>query len=64
MKKFILILSLLITLQSCSSKKEDPLIIPPDFSEMPDPKNPEKINKAKNDEEITNLKNLLLKSEE
>ena len=64
MKKLIFIIGLFIVVQSCSSKKEDPLIIPPDFSEMPDPKNPEKINKSKNDEEITNLKNLLLKSEE
>ena len=64
MKRVILILSLFTILQSCANKTEDPLILPPDYSEMPDANNPNKTIKVKNDEEITNLKNLLLKSEE
>ena len=63
MKKLI-ILILFFGLLSCSSKKDDPLIIPPNFAEMPDPKNPEKQIKKSNKENIARLKELLLKSEE
>lgn len=49
---------------SCDKTKEDPLILPPDYSELPDPKNPEKQSKEVNVEEVNKLKNLLLKSEE
>lgn len=43
---------------SCSKKTDDPLIVPPKFSELPDPNNPEpKIEK--NPEEINRLRELL-----
>lgn len=62
MKKLFLILTIFIT--ACStSKKDDPLIVPPNFSEMPDLKNPEKPSEKQKDIEIEKLKDLLLKSE-
>ncbi len=67
MKKIIL-LALTFIAFSCSSKKaEDPLILPPNFAEMPDVKNPESIEKptaAQQEENVAKLKELLLKSEE
>jgi len=64
MKK-ILSLILLFTLFSCSSKKDDPLIIPPNFAEMPDLNNPEKAPiEPTNQEDVTHLKELLLKNED
>ncbi len=49
---------------SCASKKDDPLIIPPNFAEMPDPNNPEKVTETENKEEnVARLKELLLKSD-
>jgi len=62
MYKIILFLSLFI-LFSCVNKKDDPLIIPPNFAEMPDPKNPEKPSEQQSDADIERLKDLLLKSE-
>lgn len=63
MKKF-LILAAVFCLFSCASKKDDPLIIPPNFAEMPDPKNPEKPSTQQSEENVSKLKELLLKSEE
>jgi len=67
MKKIFLIFILSQIFISCSSKKDDPLIIPPNFAEVPDPKNPEKRAKSEIDEEqkkeIARLKELLLKSD-
>ncbi len=64
MKKLLSII-LLLTLFSCSSKKDDPLIIPPNFTEMPDPNNPEKTPvEFSGQEDVTRLKELLLKSED
>lgn len=64
MKKILSII-FIFTLFSCSSKKEDPLIIPPNFSEIPDPNNPEKLPiEPTNEEDVGRLKELLLKSED
>jgi len=63
MKK-ILILAVFFALFSCSSKTEDPLIVPPNFADMPDLKNPEKPIEKSSEENVARLKELLLKSEE
>jgi hypothetical protein len=63
MKK-ILSLILFCGLFSCSSTKDDPLIIPPNFAEMPNPEAPEQKIEKNNEENIARLKELLLKSEE
>ncbi len=63
MKKAILLLTIFL-ITSCSNKTpDDPLIVPPNFSEMPDPNNPEKLNERQQDADIAKLKDLLLKSE-
>jgi len=62
MKKLFLILAIFIS--ACSgNKKDDPLIVPPNFLEMPDAANPEKPSEKQKDAEIEKLKDLLLKSE-
>lgn len=63
MKK-IIIFSLIFLACSCASKKDDPLIIPPNFAEMPDPNNPEKPTAAGEEANVARLKELLLKSDE
>ena len=55
-------LALTALTSSCSSTKDDPLIIPPKFNELPDPNNPEKTPEQK-DQDFEKLKELLLKSE-
>ena len=63
MKKLILVFTLSL-LFSCAKKgPEDPLILPPNFVEMPDPNNPEKPTQQQKDADIEKLKDLLLKSE-
>jgi len=64
MKKILLIIIFAITGFSCNKKPEDPLLLPPNFAEEPDLKNPENIKKTTNQEDISKLKDLLLKSEE
>ncbi len=60
-------LALFITiflLASCSQNKaEDPLILPPNFNEMPDPNNKENIANKPANKDIEELKNLLLKKQ-
>lgn len=64
MNKFYYLV-LILLLSFCSSKgKDDPLIIPPNFAEMPDLKNIEAITPQERDENIIRLKELLLQSEE
>lgn len=66
MKKFYCLILVFLAI-SCSSKsEEDPLILPPNFAEMPDLKNPEKVvpTKQQKEEDIARLKELLLKSDE
>lgn len=63
MKK-LLCLSFVFLVFSCSfNKKDDPLIVPPNFAEMPDLKNPEQPTAAQKDESVERLKELLLQSE-
>lgn len=60
----IVILSLILLSFSCSSnKKDDPLVIPPAFNEVPDPNKPETPNPKSVDKNVQRLKDLLLKSE-
>jgi hypothetical protein len=63
--KRIFSLILVFLLCSCLSKKaDDPLIVPPNFSEMPDLNNPELPSSQQKEENIAKLKELLLKSDE
>jgi hypothetical protein len=62
MKK-LLYWSFILLAFSCAKKVEDPLIVPPNFAEMPDPKNPEKATADQKSESVERLKDLLLKSE-
>jgi hypothetical protein len=59
----IAIFNLIFLTCSCAGKKDDPLIVPPNFSEMPDPNNPEKPTVASEEANVARLKELLLKSD-
>lgn len=58
--KYLLILTLLFSVNSCKRKKDDPLVIPPGFNILPNPDKPEENNQNQ-DLETEELKNLLLK---
>ncbi len=62
--KIFLIIATFFCLFACSKKKDDPLILPPNFAEMPDPNNPEQPSSTQREENIAKLKELLIKSEE
>ena len=64
MKKTILILVIFL-LNSCFGNNKDVnhLVLPPNFTDLPDPANPEKISEKQKDEDVERLKDLLLKSE-
>lgn len=65
--KFIYLkLLLLILASSCTPKLDkNPLIIPPNFAQMPDLTKPQqKIGKKERDEQIVRLKELLIESEQ
>ena len=64
MKNKFLLLVLIFLGFSCSKTPEDPLIIPPNFNEEPDVKNPQNDKKTPSQEDVSKLKDLLLKSEE
>ena len=65
MKKFLSVIILIFLTISCSSKKgDDPLIIPPNFAEMPDKNKPEQPTPEQKEENVVRLKELLLKSDE
>jgi len=63
MHKKILILSLVLLAAACNKTKTDPMILPPNFAEMPDPNNPEKLTPEQSEESVERLKELLLRSE-
>ncbi len=63
MKKIILFIGVFLLFSCANNKQDDPLIIPPNFAEMPDPNNPEKVKEEQSDADIERLKELLLKSE-
>jgi hypothetical protein len=63
MKKIILILTFFLVF-SCKSKPEkNPLIIPPNFAQMPDLNNIQEPSKEETQENVAKLKELLLKSD-
>ncbi len=64
MVKKILIFFLIFGAFACAKPKDDPLIIPPNFAEMPDLNNPEKPPAEQTEENVAKLKELLLKSDE
>jgi hypothetical protein len=64
MLKIILTIFLLFGLFSCAKTVDDPLIIPPHYSEMPDPNNPEQPPAEQKEENVERLKELLLQSDE
>lgn len=63
----VLVLIIIFSLFSCSSKKDEPIIIPPNFAEVPDLKKPEKISdkdlKEQQEKDVARLKELLLQSD-
>jgi hypothetical protein len=64
MKKFCYLILVFLAI-SCSSKtKENPLILPPNFAEIPDLTKPQEPSKNQNQENIAKLKELLLKNDE
>lgn len=63
MKKFFYLILVFLAV-SCASKKDDPLIVPPNFAEEPDPNKPEIPTIEQKEENVARLKELLLKSDE
>ena len=65
MKKFYCLAALFLAI-SCSSSntKEDPLILPPNFAQMPDLTKTQPPTKEDSQQSIAKLKELLLKSDE
>ncbi|MBL6665206.1 MAG: hypothetical protein ISQ34_05115 [Rickettsiales bacterium] len=61
------VLIIIVSLFSCSSKKDESIIIPPSFAEIPDIENPEKISdkklKEQQEKDVARLKELLLQSD-
>jgi hypothetical protein len=56
---------LLFLVCSCKSeKKDDLLIVPPNFAELPDSNNPEPLSPKEKEENVAKLKELLLKNDE
>jgi hypothetical protein len=61
--KLIIFAAMALLISSCSSHKiDDPLIIPPNFDEMPDLKNPDNTKPKSSDQDVEELRELLLKS--
>ena len=67
MKNYLKLIFILLSLSlavSCSSKKsEDPILLPPNFAEVPDLNNPEKPTASEKDASVERIKELLLKSD-
>ena len=66
LKLFLTIITLSVTSFSCSKKKEDPLIIPPNFNELPhenDDEYSQEKNPVSNQAEIEKLKKMLQESD-
>jgi len=63
----IIILLIALGLFSCSSKEDESIIIPQNFAEVPDLKNPEKVSdseiKKQKEKDVERLKELLLQSD-
>jgi hypothetical protein len=62
--KLIIFSALSFLIFGCSGNNNDaPLIIPPNFSEVPDLKNPEKPASKSSDQDLQELKDLLLNND-
>ncbi|MFT6106186.1 MAG: hypothetical protein ACJA0S_000086 [Rickettsiales bacterium] len=62
--KFITLSAISFLMLGCSSNKyNDPLLIPPNFNEVPDLKNPEKPTSNSSDQDLQELKDLLLNND-
>lgn len=67
MKKFFYLTLAFLAFSCSSNKAEDPLILPPNYAETPDltkPETPDKPTPEQKEENISKLKELLLKSDE
>ncbi len=67
MKKFFYLTLAFLALSCSSNQKDDPLIMPPNYAEMPDLTKPETLQNPtaeQKEENIAKLKELLLKSDE
>jgi hypothetical protein len=63
MKRIILFLAFFLAF-SCKAKPDkNPLVIPPNFAELPDLNNIEEPSKKETEENVDKLKELLLKSD-
>lgn len=64
MKNKLIIISFLALIASCSSnKKDDPLIIPPNFNDMPDLNKKDQTEEKIPKKDLDELRDLLLKDE-
>jgi len=63
MKKFFYLILLCLTFSCAPAIDKNPLVIPPNFNDMPDIKNPEKPTPEQKEENVERLKSLLLKSD-
>jgi hypothetical protein len=64
MKKIFCLIAILLISSCINNAKDDPLIVPPNFAEVPDVKNPEQPSNEQKEESVAKLKELLLKSDE
>ncbi|MFT6077778.1 MAG: hypothetical protein ACJATU_000990 [Rickettsiales bacterium] len=62
--KLIILSAISFLMIGCSGDKyTDPLLIPPNFNEIPDLKNPEKPTSNSSDQDLQELKDLLLNND-
>ena len=62
MKNRLIIAAAILLIAGCSGNTiDDPLIIPPNFSQIPDLDNPEKTTSSSSEQDLQELKELLLK---
>jgi hypothetical protein len=62
MKKFFYIILISLAF-ACSHEDKNPLVIPPNFNDMPDVTKPEQPSSQQKEENVERLKELLLKSD-
>jgi hypothetical protein len=61
--KLIIFITTILLMTGCSKNKiDDPLIVPPNFSQIPDLQNPEPKNSEASTKDMEELKDLLLKN--
>ncbi len=59
-KLLLLIIASFLVTACANNKSEDPLIVPPNFNDVPDPNNPEKSDPKSSDQDLQELRDLLL----